>query len=240
MGLKLYVGTSGWVYDWNPDGLAWYVQNSGFNAIELNMSFYSFPKRSMVAKWLEESGKLRWAVKVHRSITHIRRLNEKAVPLWEKFREAFVPLEGRIDFYLFQLPPSAAFTGEMKERLRRFSGLCDKIAVEPRHPSWFSEQAVSFFRENCIYFVTPDSPLFEGLPEIGVVNICGAVYVRMHGRLAWYNYGYLDEELLEVAGKIVESEPERAYIFFNNNHDMLGDGRRIIEIFEEKYGIKIS
>ncbi len=238
--MKLYVGTSGWVYDWNPDGLEWYARESGFNAVELNMSFYSFPRESTVIKWLEESGRLRWAVKVHRSITHIRRLNERAVPLWEKFRKVFAPLEERIDFYLFQLPPSAAFTSEMKNRLRAFARLCDKIAVEPRHASWFSEEAVAFFQENSIYFVTPDSPLFEGLPKLGVVNINGVVYVRMHGRLAWYNYGYLDEELEEVARKVIESKPNRAYIFFNNNHDMLGDGRRIIEIFSEKYGVKLA
>ena len=37
--LRVYVGTSGWAYFWNPDGLDWYVRNSGLNAVELNASF---------------------------------------------------------------------------------------------------------------------------------------------------------------------------------------------------------
>lgn len=235
--MKLFVGTSGWVYDWNPDGLTWYVSESGFNAVELNMSFYSFPKPSTVEKWSKEGGRLRWAVKVHRSITHVRRLNEKALPTWEKFRAVFSRLEEGIDFYLFQLPPSMLLNSEAKKRLKVFAGTCEKIAVEPRHPSWFTREAVEFFQENGIFFVTPDSPLFEGLPPVGVVVVNGTTYVRMHGRLAWYNYGYLDEELEEVADKIFASSPQRAYVFFNNNHDMLGDGRRLIEIFREKYSV---
>ncbi|MFP3209319.1 MAG: DUF72 domain-containing protein, partial [Nitrososphaeria archaeon] len=38
--MEPYVGTSGWSYAWNPDGLEWYVRNSGLNAVELNSSFY--------------------------------------------------------------------------------------------------------------------------------------------------------------------------------------------------------
>jgi uncharacterized protein YecE (DUF72 family) len=63
-----------------------------------------------------------------------------------------------------------------------------------------------------------------------VYVVRGTCYVRMHGRLAWYNYGYLDEELEEVAAAIIRASPERAYVFFNNNHDMLADGRRLLEI----------
>ncbi|RLF12723.1 MAG: DUF72 domain-containing protein, partial [Thermoprotei archaeon] len=39
--MRVYIGTSGWLYDWNLDGsLDWYVKNSGLNAVELNASFY--------------------------------------------------------------------------------------------------------------------------------------------------------------------------------------------------------
>ncbi|ABL77541.1 DUF72 domain-containing protein [Thermofilum pendens] len=232
--MELYVGSSGWVYDWNPDGLAWYASQSGFNAVELNMSFYSFPKRTTVEKWAEESEGLRWSIKVHRSITHVRRLNEKSHATWSKFRELFEPIEDRIDFYLFQLPPSMAFTPEAASRVAAYASLAEKIAVEPRHKSWFRKEVYEFFEEKGVFFVTPDSPLFEGLPPDGVVCIRGVVYVRMHGRLAWYNYGYLDEELREVAEKIISANPQRAYVFFNNDHDMLGDGLRLKEILLER------
>ncbi len=225
------MGTSGWTYSWNPNGLRWYARESGFNAVELNMSFYSFPRQSAVRKWAEEGGELRWAVKVHRSVTHLRRMNEKSLPTWQRFREVFRPLEERIDFYLFQLPPQMAFSEEAERRLRLYAGTCEKIAVEP---SWFREDVLRLFEELGVVFVTPDSPLFEGLPHGRVFSVRGTCYVRMHGRLAWYNYGYLDEELEEVADAILRESPRRAYVFFNNDHDMLEDGRRMLEILRAK------
>ncbi|MEM4665744.1 MAG: DUF72 domain-containing protein [Thermofilum sp.] len=236
--MEVYVGTSGWNYDWNPGGLKWYADESGFNAIELNMSFYSFPKPSTVIKWFEEGAKLRWAVKVHRSITHLRRMNEKSLATWKRFREVFKPLEESIDFYLFQLPPQMPFSEEVERRLRLYAGICEKAAVEPRHASWFNDEVLRFFEELGMVFVTPDSPLFEGLPHGKVYNVRGVCYVRMHGRLTWYNYGYLDEELEEVADALIRASPGRAYVFFNNNHDMLSDGRRMLEILRKKAALK--
>ncbi len=228
--MKVYIGTSGWRYSWNPDGLEWYARETGFNAVELNMSFYGFPRPGQVERWASQGAGLRWSVKVHRSITHMRRLNEKSIPVWERFRERFSPLERLIDFYLFQLPPRMKPTEAVMERLRVYAGLCEKAAVEPRSPEWFTPKVTERLEEMGLYLVTPDSPLHEGLPGGRVYVSRGAAYVRMHGRLAWYNYGYLDEELEEVARAILEASPERAYIFFNNNHDMLGDGRKMAEI----------
>lgn len=102
--MKVFVGTSGWLYDWNEDGtLDWYVENSGLNAVELNASFYRFPFQNQVKSWKRKSKSLRWAIKVHRSITHLRKFGERAYDIWDKFKNLFNPLEDLIDFYLFQL-----------------------------------------------------------------------------------------------------------------------------------------
>ncbi|MEO0236528.1 MAG: DUF72 domain-containing protein, partial [candidate division WOR-3 bacterium] len=47
------------------------------------------------------------------------------------------------------------------------------------------------------------------------------VYLRMHGKAAWYSYDYSTEELIEIAQKIKDINPERVFVFFNNNHAML-------------------
>jgi uncharacterized protein YecE (DUF72 family) len=44
----------------------------------------------------------------------------------------------------------------------------------------------------------------------------------------------LDEELEEVADKIIKAKPAKAYIFFNNNHAMLENSRKMLKILEEK------
>ncbi|RLE90384.1 MAG: DUF72 domain-containing protein, partial [Thermoprotei archaeon] len=73
--MEIYVGTSGWMYDWNIGGnLDWYVKFSELNTVELNASFYRFPFRNQVRSWARKGSKLKWAIKVHRSITHYRKL----------------------------------------------------------------------------------------------------------------------------------------------------------------------
>ncbi|RLG83351.1 MAG: DUF72 domain-containing protein, partial [Thermoprotei archaeon] len=56
------------------------------------------------------------------------------------------------------------------------------------------------------------------------------VYVRMHGRSFWYVHYYTDEELLEVAKKVIGLGGSKIYVFFNNDHDMLENARRMYAI----------
>ena len=104
--MDLFVGTSGWYYDWNKKkNLDWFVQNSGLNSVELNASFYRFPSSKQVEGWKIKGVGLRWSIKVHRSITHWRQFSESALETWENFRELFESMDHLIDFYLFQAPP---------------------------------------------------------------------------------------------------------------------------------------
>jgi uncharacterized protein YecE (DUF72 family) len=63
---------------------------------------------------------------------------------------------------------------------------------------------------------------------------CGSVYVRMHGRTSWYSYNYSDKELREVVKRIADVKPKKAYVFFNNDHDMLVNARKMLEILHDK------
>jgi len=105
--MEIYVGTSGWVYDWNEGkNFDWFVENSLLNSVELNASFYRFPFPNQVNSWAKKCKNIRFAIKVHRKITHILRLKKEAKDVWYNFRNLFSPLEKNIDFYLFQMPPS--------------------------------------------------------------------------------------------------------------------------------------
>jgi uncharacterized protein YecE (DUF72 family) len=238
--LEVYVGTSGWLYDWNAGGsFDWYVRHSGLNAVELNASFYRFPFPSQVRGWARRSvGRgLRWAVKVHRSITHYRRLTGGALEVWGRFRRLFEPLEdaGLLDFYLFQLPPSYKCTPEYLRRLESFAraaGLEEwRVAVEFRHESCFTDSTVEWARGLGLTLVSIDSPMGTWIRSSN-----GIVYLRMHGRTAWYAHEYSEEELQEVAGEILSLEPRRVYVFFNNDHWMLENARRMLEILASSPG----
>ncbi len=222
------MGTSGWLYDWNPDGtLDWYVRFSGLNAVELNASFYRFPYPNQVKGWARKGARLRWAVKVHQRVTHVHRLNEKGLEVWRRFHNLFKPMDHLIDFYLFQLPPSFRASEKAIERLVSFAreaSLGAKMAVEFRHQSWFEDGlGVEICRRIGATFVSIDSPI--GI-YIGLSN--DIVYLRMHGRKYWYAHYYTDEELKEDAKRVLSLKPRRVYVFFNNDHDMLENARRML------------
>lgn len=105
--MDVFVGTSGWYYDWNKKkNFDWFIKNSSLNSVELNASFYRFPFPRQIEVWSTKGTGLRWSIKVHRSITHWRQLSESSLEIWENFRELFEPMDHIIDFYLFQVPPN--------------------------------------------------------------------------------------------------------------------------------------
>lgn len=231
--MELYIGTSGWLYDWNLEGtLDWYVRNSGLNAIELNASFYRFPFKTQVASWLKRGRELRWSIKVNRIITHVRRLNEKAHPTLTKFLALFKPMDEYVDFYLFQMPPNFAKTEDAIKRIRSLSdnfNLGPRMAIEFRHESWFNEDTVSTLRELGITLVSIDAPIGSW-----IVHSNEVVYLRVHGRDVWYAYDYSFEELDEISRSILKLKPKKCYIFFNNDHWMLSNARTIKGILSSK------
>jgi len=233
--VEFFVGTSGWYYYLNPDGnFDWFVKNSGLNAIELNASFYRFPFPNMVKSWANKTKKfnpnLRWSIKVNRLITHTFKFNERASQLWKRFENLFKPLSQNIDFYLFQLPPSLTpgFSSKLEDFIIK-TGLKEMFALEVRNIEWYERKWVDWASSLGITWVSVDSPDFP----LDVFNTNSLVYERMHGRTEWYSHLYSDEELKEVVKKILGVKPKKAYVFFNNDHAMLVNSRRMLGMFEE-------
>ncbi len=241
--MKSYVGTSGWFYDWNKEkSLDWYIKNSGLNAIELNASFYRFPFPNQIKSWakktenldLKNKEKLRWVVKVNRLITHIHKLDSKSHPIFSKFLKLFSPLSPYISFYLFQFPPSFQFNETNKRRIEKFLKKFKKdgMAFEFRHVSFFSKEAINFSKKLGFVFVSVDAPAYTKLPR-KIFLSSKKIYLRMHGRESWYSYNYSKKELEEVGKEIKKLKAKEAYVFFNNNHNMLGNARKMLKILTD-------
>ncbi len=230
--MELYIGTSGWLYDWNVGGsLEWYVRRSGLNAIELNSSFYRTPFPSQVKSWSIKGRSLRWSIKVLQYITHYYKLSGRALKLWERFRNIFKPMDNLVDFYLLQLPPNFKSSPDSVAKLSDFvksTGLKWRLAVEFRHRSWFNETTMRLCEDLEVTLVSIDSPIGTWIWRSG-----SAVYLRLHGRSEWYLYNYSSEELRELAKAINGLKPGKAYIFFNNNHYMLENARVMKRVLEE-------
>ncbi len=225
--MELFVGTSGWLYDWNEEGtLDWYVKNSRLNAVELNASFYRFPFPNQVKHWASIGKELKWSIKVNRLITHQYKLGKSCYSTLRKFLELFKPLEDSISYYLFQLPPSVTPNIMINvEKLLREFPIVDKFALEPRSEQWFNEEAYSAMRKLGITFVSTDSPIGTNIERTSE-----NVYMRMHGRKSWYSYKYSEKELKEIYGKIEGLKPKSAFVFFNNDHNMLQNARSLLNL----------
>jgi len=229
--MQVFVGTSGWMYAWNEEqNLDWYVKNAGLNAVELNASFYRFPFSKWVDSWAKKGKQLRWSIKVNRLITHTLKFGERASSLWKRFEANFKPLESNIDFYLFQLPPF--MTSSFANRLEQFvvkTGLEQEFALEVRNLDWFNKKWIEWASKLGITWVSVDCPDYP----LDVFNPSGIVYKRMHGRYDWYSTYYKDQELKEVAQEIAKVKPEKAYVFFNNDHAMLDNARKMLTILNK-------
>ncbi len=241
--MEVFVGTSGWQYVWNPNGFDWFLKYSSLNSVELNASFYRFPFPNQIKGWAEKTrryGKLRWSIKVNRFITHVFKFNERAYSTWLKFKALFEPLDKFIDFYLFQLPSSAS--PKLLERIEKFiekTELKERFAFEARNVEWFKKRYIEWAEKLSITWVSVDAPYYENLPrEIYCTN--GLVYLRMHGRSEWYAHYYTDEELREVAERIFKANAKKAYVYFNNNHAMLENARRMLSLLKTKLSFNLQ
>lgn len=229
---RIKVGTSGYSYSWNegkPTPFRWYVAQ-GFETVEINASFYRFPVSSWVNAWLRAPRSFDFSIKVHRSITHNRRLRPSAVELWTRFRGALREMEGRIAFWLFQMPGNFAANPSNVKAVRDFFDcvdLRDKAVLEFRDPLWWREKDVC--EEAGVVFCSVDAP---ELPR-EIVALNDAVYMRLHGRTEWYSYVYNEKELREIVRKISSCEVERKYIYLNNDHGMIPNGKRLMELASE-------
>ncbi len=219
--MRFYVGTSGWSYSWNRErSLIWYLENTPFNTVELNASFYRFPYKSYIKSWkmIAEQG-IRFSIKAHRLITHTYHFDERSFDVWDKIKRTFEVLDEHIYFYLFQLPPSFKPDKKHIERIKRFveyTKIGKRFALEFRNNLWFNNDLLKDFED--ITLVSVSAPK---LPEI-IFHNNKTVYMRFHGRVNWNKYTYSKDELMEIYHKIknLDNEVEEAYLYFNNDTGM--------------------
>jgi uncharacterized protein YecE (DUF72 family) len=223
--MQVFVGTSGWFYDWNLErSLDWYIKYSNLNAVELNASFYRFPFPNQIKGWAKKGKSLRWVVKVNRLITHRYRFKD-CLDIWKDFRDRFEPLDKLIDFYLFQVPPSFKDCDLVLEFAKEIK-IGKRFALEIRNKEWLKSEDSFEKLKKRVVLVSVDSPdFYSKIIESEII------YLRMHGRESWYRYNYSREELKEIVDKIKKIKPKKVYIFFNNNHDMLENARLMRSLF---------
>lgn len=223
---EIRVGTSGWSYPhWEgvlyPPGLPsahrlpHYVES--FDTVELNASFYRWPKPSGFASW---RGRLPdgflMSVKAPRGLTHAKQLY--APEVWiERIAESWYALGVRRGVLLVQLAAKQPRDDARLEYfLARLPGWI-RVAVELRHPSWLDESVFQLLeRYNAGYCVLSGAHL----PCV-LRATASFVYVRLHGPDHEHLYGgsYSDDDLRWWADRIGEwtSGGRDVFAYFNND-----------------------
>jgi uncharacterized protein YecE (DUF72 family) len=224
MGVKYYVGTSGWVYPhWRnvfyPPKLAqskWLeFYTDHFSSVELNYSFYRLPSDRSFSNWRDASPDgFRYAVKASRLITHMRRLKDIDEPL-ETFINRARNLSEKLGPLLYQLPPNMHRNDELLERFLSVLPNEFRHVIEFRHETWFDEKVFDTLRRHNIGFCVFDMP---DLP-CPLLATSDFAYIRFHGSNMPYLSSYSNDELDEWAKRILllSKDLNAIYIYFNND-----------------------
>jgi uncharacterized protein YecE (DUF72 family) len=190
-----------------------------FGTVEVNASFYRLPSRETFASWREQSppGAL-LAVKMSRYLTHVKRLHDPREPV-SRFLEVAAGLGDRLGPVLLQLPPNLqADPAALEATLSRFP-VDVRIAVEPRHPSWWTAEVEAVLKAHQAALVWADR---GGKPVTPLWRTASFGYVRFHEgpTRSWPAYGR--RSLATWAGQIRDEfgPGDDVFVYFNN--DMQG------------------
>lgn len=200
------------------------------NCAEINTTFYRLPRPSTWLRWSDSvPPDFRFSVKAPKAITHERSLSCDPQPLLE-FLQAVRLLGDRLGPLLFQLPPKLAFDYEHAESffdlLRTLHH--GPVALEPRHPTWFTPTVSHLFSSHRIALVAADPPRHAvsepvppepvpPLPEAGCPTPAGwpgLRYFRLHGSPRTYYSPYTPDFLSDLASQLPSATD--AWVIFDN------------------------
>ena len=223
--MTVHVGTSGWQYrDWRgtfypqglrqADWLAHYAER--FATVEVNNTFYRLPEPERFEAWAKGTPDgFVMALKASRYLTHVKRLKDPAPPVARMLEHA-EPLKRKLGPVLVQLPPNFhADLDRLDAALRAFPEHV-RVAVEPRHASWFSEElrALLTEREAGLCLADRDSKLIT--PAWATASWG---FVRFHAGRARPHPCYGRQALDTRAGLIADLWPADADVFCYFNND---------------------
>lgn len=221
------IGTSGWSYNhWTPElyppglpqgqRLARYAAE--FPTVELNASFYRWPRPATFRDWRERlPGGFRMSVKAPRGLTHARKLREPEG--WvERIAAGWHELGDKRAVLLVQLGPAHARDHAVLDRFLAAMPAWIPVAMEFRHPTWHVEDVFAILEHyGAAYCV------MSGAQLPCVLRLTAPfAYVRLHGPgNHLYGGSYSGTDLIWWAERIREWAAQGAdtLAYFNNDGD---------------------
>jgi uncharacterized protein YecE (DUF72 family) len=186
--------------------------------VEINTSFYRLHRSDTYARWRDSvPDTFRFSVKLPRTITHFKRLQDCESDLAE-FLNSVRSLENKWACLLVQFPPSFHFPQVHAQKF--FTLLREQVSAdivcEPRHQSWFQDEVLEWMADTGISYVEADPPV------VSSGNAAEAhqrmQYIRLHGSPIVYHSRYSEAYLNELARRLItDSESgRRSWCIFDN------------------------
>jgi uncharacterized protein YecE (DUF72 family) len=223
---SIAIGTSGWSYDhWAhvlyPDDLPPWRRlahyGARFDTVELNASFYRWPRDASFASWRTRLPPgFRLSVKAPRGLTHGKKLYEPDAWI-DRIAGSWHELGDKRAVLLVQLPPGMVRDDARLDYFLRRMPSWIPVAVEFRHPSWNDEAVFRLLEARGAAYC-----VMSGANLPCILRVTSPVaYVRMHGPDHDHLYGgsYSDDDLRWWADHIREWRDGGAdvYVYFNND-----------------------
>ena len=223
--MEWHIGCSGfhykhWKGSFYPEELAqskWFNYYCDFfNTLELNVTFYRFPRLSSLQNWYQKSpSEFRFAVKAPRGITHYKQFIGAANLLTDFYQTVSEGLKNKLGCFLFQMSPRFSYSEERLDRIVKSLDSSRLNVIEFRHASWWRSDVYSRLGAHNISFCGMSHPSLP--PE--VISNSAVLYYRLHGKEQLYASNYPTEELKALLAEVKKdsSFPSEAYLFFNND-----------------------
>ena len=225
--MQYFIGCSGFYNkDWKevfyPKGLPqkkWFeFYCSRFHTLELNTTFYRFPKIEFLQKWYNASpADFKFSVKAPRLITHFKQFIETGGLLNDFYATIQEGLKEKTGPVLFQLPAKITFSEDFLNRIIQSLNKSFKNVVEFRNESWWNDIVYEKLAQYDISFSGISHP---SLPEKIVANT-SLIYYRFHGIPKLYFSQYPAEVIKRFSDELARNANNKTvYIYFNNTATM--------------------
>ncbi|MCW2613425.1 MAG: hypothetical protein JWN08_419 [Frankiales bacterium] len=223
--MPVHVGTSGWQYrDWRgrlyPQDLPqrlWLEHHAqAFATVEVNNSFYRLPAREVFEQWAARTPPdYVVTVKASRFLSHVKRLKEPAEPV-ARLMDRAAGLGDKIGPVLLQLPPDLQVdAGRLDACLACFPE-STRVAVEPRHPSWWVPDLREVLTARGAALVWADR---GSQPVAPLWRTADYGYLRLHAGGGDDVWPYAEPVLREWAVRLAQTWDDDEDVFAYTNND---------------------
>ncbi|WP_281543222.1 DUF72 domain-containing protein [Maribacter aestuarii] len=204
------------------DELAYY--STQFNSIELNATFYRIFPVETYQKWKEKTPEnFTFFPKIVQNVSHLRRLNDHAYPVLDRYLEVTTQLGDKLGTLFLQMHNN--FAPKDLDRVVRFVEKWPKelrLAMEFRHTDWFNDEKVAqelyhLLEKNGIANILVDTAGRRDIMHMRLTN--NEAFIRFVGANHESDYTRLDEWVTRI-GEWQEQGLKKVNFFIHQNMEL--------------------